>query len=155
MVERDPITFPDASPADTGLAVQAAAELRETLQTVAREIDTLDPLRRTLLAGVIRQQSGMGVEDWLKAAESLEILMDAIGRPGRIGDPERRSHIMSLLEEWKEKLERLASCFRMASQLAGSYVKDPAALAGSLQVLAYRQQVVCRMIAEIERIERS
>jgi hypothetical protein len=134
---------------------QAAAELKEMLEDVAREIVTLDALRRILLSGVIRQQSGMGVEEWLQAAESLKTLIQALDRPGRIGDVDRRRQIITMLAEWREKLERLGSCFQMAAQLAGHYVKDPGELNGSLDVLAHRQQVVRRLITEIERIERS
>jgi hypothetical protein len=134
---------------------QAAAELKEMLEEVAREIVTLEVLRRTLLTGVIRQQSGMGVEEWLQAAGSLETLMQALGSLGRIGDVNRRRQIIAMLAEWKKKLGRLESCFQMAAQLAGHYVKDPAELAGSLDVLAHRQQVVRRLMAEIEQIERS
>jgi hypothetical protein len=131
---------------------QAAADLKEMLDDVAREIATLDVLRKTLLSGVIRQQSGMGVEEWLQAAESLKALIQALDQPGR--EENRRRQIISILAEWKEKLRRLGSCFQMASQLAGNYVKDPGVLNGSLGVLAHRQQVVRQLIAEIEQIER-
>ncbi len=139
----------DLSPAE------AAVDLKEMLEEVAREITTLDVLRRTLLTGVIRQRSGMGVEEWLQAAGSLETLIQALCRPGRIGDVNRRCQIITMLVEWKEKLERLESCFQMAARLAGDYVNDPGELAGSLGVLAHRQQVVRRLMAEIEQMERS
>ncbi len=132
---------------------QAAAELKEMLKDVAREIATLDALRRTLLCGVIRQQSGIGVEEWPQAAESLETLIQALDRPGR--DANRRCQIITMLAEWKEKLEGLENCFKMAAQLAGHYVKDPGELTGSIDVLAHRQQVVRRLITEIEQLERS
>ncbi len=132
---------------------QAVAELKEMLEDVAREIVTLDALRRTLLCGVIRQQSGIGVEEWLQAAESLETLIQALDRPGR--DENRRGQIITMLVEWKEKLEPLETCFKMAARLAGNYVKDPGELTGSIDVLAHRQQVVRRLITEIEQFERS
>jgi hypothetical protein len=134
---------------------QAAKDFKEMLDEVAREITTLDVLRRTLLTGVIRQRSGMGVEEWLKAAESLETLIQALCEPGRIGDLNRRRQIIAMLVEWSEKLERLESCFQMAAQLAGNYVNDPGELTGSLNVLAHRQQVVRRVITEIAQMERS
>ena len=139
----------DCSPA------QAATEMKEMLEEVAREIIALDVLRRTLLTGVIRQRSGMGVEEWLQAAGSLETLIQALGSLGRIGDVNRRCQIIGMLVEWKEKLERLESCFQMAAQLAGNYVNEPGELAGSLDVLTHRQQVVRRLMAEIEQMERS
>jgi hypothetical protein len=43
----------------------------------------------------------------------------------------------------------------MAAQLAGTYVKDPGELAGSLDALAQRQKIVRRLIGEIEQIEQS
>jgi len=134
---------------------QAAVDLKEMLEEVAKEITTLDVLRRTLLTGLIRQRSGMGVEEWLQAAGSLATLIQVLGQPGRIGDVNRRCQIMTMLVEWKGKLERLESCFKMASQLAGNYVNDPGQLSGSLNVLAHRQQVVHRLITEIGQMERS
>jgi hypothetical protein len=134
---------------------QAAAELKEMLDDVAREITTLDVLRRALLSGVIRQRSGMSVEEWLQAAESLKTLTQALDQPGRIEDADRRRQIITMLAGWKEKLERLGSCFQMAAQLAGHYVKDPGQLTGSLDLLTHRQQVVRRSIMAIEQIERS
>ncbi len=144
MREQDPIVLPN-----TNLPAEAAAELRKTLAIVAREIASVDMLRRTLLLDLIRQQSGMGVDDWLQAAESLEVLMDAIGQPGRIEDAEKRGRIRSMLAEWGIKLERLASCFQMAAQLADNYVDDPCELDGSLHMLAHRERVVRRLITEI------
>jgi hypothetical protein len=133
---------------------QAVADLKAMLEEVAREIATLDVLRRAMLCGVLRQRSGMGIEDWIKAAESLEILMQDLGQPGRIEDVNRRRQITTMLAEWKEKLGRLESCFQLAAQMAGRYVKDPGELARSEEVLAHRQQVVRRLMAEIEQIER-
>jgi uncharacterized protein Yka (UPF0111/DUF47 family) len=133
------------------LPEQAAAELKEMLDDVAREIAALDALRRTLLSGVIRQQSGLGVEEWLQAAESLKTLIQTLDQPGR--EETRRRQIITILAEWKEKLKRLGSCFQMAAQLAGNYVKNPGELTGSLDVLAHRQQVVRRLIDEIGQIE--
>lgn len=133
----------------------AAAELKEMLDDVAREIASLDILRRMLLTGVIRQQSGMSVEDWLRAAESLATLVQALDRPDLVGDVDRRRQIITMLAEWKGKLERLVSCFQMAAQLTDKYVQDPGELAGSLDLLAQRQQVVRKLIREIEQIEQS
>jgi hypothetical protein len=134
---------------------QAVADLKKILEEVAREIASLDLLRRALLIGVIRQQSGMGVEDWLQAAESLANLMQALDQPGRVEDIDRRRQIITMLAEWKGKLERLASCFQMAARLTSNYVKDPGELAGSLEALAQREKVVRRLISEIEQIEGS
>ncbi len=150
MAEHEPIVLPEETP-----PAQVAAELKEMLETVAKEIDSLDPLRKMLLSKVIQQRSGMSVEDWLKAAESLDILMEALGRLGRIEDTGRRCRILSMLAQWKGKLERLADCFSMAAQEAGSFIKDPEELAGSLAALAYREQVVHRMIGEIEQLAAS
>ena len=150
MAEQDPIVLPEETP-----PAQAAAELKSMLEVVDREIASLDLLRRTLLSRVIQQRSGMSVEDWLKAAEGLDILMEAIGRPGRLEDADKRCRVLSMLAQWKEKLGRLASCFNMAAQEAGQFVNDPDELAGSLDALAYREQVVRRMISEIEQLEHS
>jgi hypothetical protein len=136
-------------------AGNAAAELKKMLEDVAREIASLDILRMMLLTGVIRQQSGMCIEDWLRAAENLATLMQAMGRPDLDGDVDRRRQIITMLAEWKGKLERLVSCFQVAAQLAGTYVKDPGELAGSLDALAQRQKIVRRLIGEIEQIEQS
>ncbi len=84
------------------------------------------------------------------------ISCSAVARSSRdmVEDVDRRRRIITMLAEWKEKLERLVSCFQMAAQLAGKYVKDSGELAGSLDVLTQRQQVVRRLIREIEQIER-
>ena len=132
-------------------SAQAAVDLKKMLEEVVQEIACLDILRRTLLTGAIRQQSRMSIEDWLRAAESLATLMQDLDQPGRIEDTERRQRIVTMLDEWKERLGRLASCFQTAARLAGKYVKKPDELAASLQVLAEREQVVRRLIAEIEQ----
>lgn len=141
----------DLSP---GAAPGAAAEMRSMLDGVAREIASLDLMQRTLLSGMIRQQAGMSVDDWIQAAESLETLMQAI-KPGQDGDADRRERILSKLVGWKGRLERLASCFQTAARLAGNYVRGPGQLAGSLDALAQREQVVHRVIREIEQLEHS
>ncbi|MGD0154249.1 MAG: hypothetical protein ABSC17_10945 [Thermacetogeniaceae bacterium] len=150
MAEHEPIVLPEETP-----PAQAAAELKEMLETVAWEIASLDLLRRTLLSKIIQQRSGMSVEDWLKAAESLDILMKALSRSGRIEDTGRRYRILSMLTQWRGKLERLADCFSMAAQEASCFVKDREKLAGSLTALAYREQVIHRMIGEIKQLASS
>lgn len=136
-----------------GESAPGAAEMRTMLEGVAREIASLDLLRRTLLSGMIRQQSGMSVDDWIRAAGRLETLMQAI-RQGRDGDADGRSRTLLLLAEWKGKLERLASCFQTAARLAGGHVKKPGDLTGARDVLAQREQVIHGVIREIEQLER-
>jgi hypothetical protein len=108
-----------------------------------------------MLRGFMRQRTGMSIEDWIKAAGSLETLMQALDQPGRIGDPNRRHQLATMLAGWNKRLERLESSFQFAFQVAGRYVKDPGELARSKEVLAHRRQVVHRVITKIEQIEGS
>jgi hypothetical protein len=131
---------------------QAATDLRKMLVTLSREISALDPLRRSLLAGAIRQRSGLGVNEWLEAAESLESLVKNLEQPGQISDPVRRQRILTMLSGWQEKLERLESCFQMAARMAGKYV-EPGTLDGSIGWLDERRLAVRQMIDGIEQLD--
>ncbi|QTA38786.1 SDR family oxidoreductase [Thermosipho ferrireducens] len=129
------------------LILELTTKVKKVLGDVERETNELDLFRRMWVNRAFQQRTGMSIKNWIEnIAKLIEQLENLKKETGKVNE------FLNTVSWLKPYLERLAEYFKKNKQDARGYFKDSGKLEYALKILNERQDIVQKLILELEKI---